>query len=160
MTCFPSPPTVPDVALHVVGAAIIGEQVDGSSTNRRCLVAQRGADMSNPLLWEFPGGKVEDREAPEAALRREILEELGIHIAVDGWLGRSTFEINRPDDATRPSRMIALDVYVCRWLEGEVDLAEHRAWRWVTAAQVSDLPWSPADQPLLENLCVLLSGNH
>ena len=60
--------------IWVVGAAIF-------DAKGRCLIAQRSAKMSNPLLWEFPGGKVEDGESPERALARELEEELGVSAA-------------------------------------------------------------------------------
>ncbi len=159
-----SPPALGAGALHVVGAAIVGEVEAGDvSPKRRCLAAQRSATMSNALLWEFPGGKVEADELPQAALRREILEELGIDVAVDGWLGRSTLEIHPAVDVDKASRVITrevlyLDVYMCRWLGGEIQLAEHRDWRWVTADEVPELDWSPADRPLLGNLCAVLQS--
>lgn len=71
--------------IEVVGAAIIAGD--------RCLVAQRSAQMSNPLKWEFPGGKVRVGEAPKAALRREIAEELGMSIAVGEHIGGGTARI-------------------------------------------------------------------
>ncbi len=128
-------------ALHVVGAAIVR---DGA-----CLAAQRGPDAPRcALQWEFPGGKVEADEAPEAALRREIREELTVEIEVGPWLGRGT------DDSD--GVVIALDVFVARLVSGEVRLTEHHRYGWFCAEEIDSLEWAAADQPILPALKRLL----
>lgn len=140
----------------MVGAAIIeGLQVSSlAGGGRRVLAAQRSESMSHPLQWEFPGGKVEVGESPEDALVREIREELAIEIEVGERLGSSLLQLGEPE---RP-RCLLLEVYFCRWIGGQVQLAEHRTWRWITGSQVSALPWSPADRPLLTKLRRHLEG--
>ena len=119
--------------LHVVGAAIL----DGP----RCLVAQRGPAMSEAGRWEFPGGKIEPREAPQAALAREIREELGIAIAVGPWLGRG--------EAVVGGREIVLDVFAATRLGGVPSPSEHAALRWIGADAIDGLDWPEADRPIL-----------
>ncbi len=135
---------------HVVGAAIIDPSRSSSSAGvgRRVLAAQRSEAMSHPLQWELPGGKVEAGEGAKEALAREIREELAIDIEPGRELGSSVLALGDP----RQPRRLLLQVFLCRWLRGEIRLVEHRAWRWVEASQLSTLSWSPADRLLLEDL--------
>ncbi len=119
--------------IRVVGAAI----VQGGA----CLVAQRSATMSEPLKWEFPGGKPEPGEDPRAALAREIREELAVEVTVGEWLGRGTSVV--------AGRRIELDVYLAGLVEGEVELAEHADYGWFTAGEIASLDWAAADVPVL-----------
>ena len=68
--------------MRIVVAAVI------ERSDRRLLIGQRRRDDTSPLKWEFPGGKVRDREAPEAALARELQEELGVTLVKSVELGR------------------------------------------------------------------------
>ncbi len=124
-------------AIYVVGAAILHEG--------RCLVAQRGPQMSDAGLWEFPGGKVEPQETPAQALAREVEEELGLHIAVGGLLARG----EAPNGA---GRLIMLEVYLARWLDGALALSEHAQARWITPDALDALSWAAADLPAVEAL--------
>ncbi len=120
--------------LQVVGAAIVHEG--------RCLAARRGPQMKSPGKWEFPGGKIEPGETPEAALARELIEELSLEIHVETLLGRGRAQIRE--------RIIELDVYGCR-LAGEFApvLTEHAELRWVDAHELHLLDWLAADWPVL-----------
>ena len=129
-------------SVHVVGAAI----VEGG----RVYLARRGPAMSMPGKWEFPGGKVEDGEAPEAALVREVGEELGIAIELTGFLGRGESE--------HAGRRIVLDVWLARRLGGEPSAREHDAAGWFTAGELAGLDWPEADLPLLPALVRALGG--
>lgn len=120
----------------MVGAAILQGQT--------CLVAQRSAEMSAPLKWEFPGGKPEPGEDPRAALVREIREELELEIEVLDWLGSGT----SGDDGRR----IELDVYTATVVSGRVRLAEHLRYGWFEAHEIDGLDWADADRPVLETL--------
>jgi len=122
--------------VRVVGAAIL--QAD------TCLVAQRGAAMSMPLKWEFPGGKPEPGEDARAALAREIREEPALEIEVGERLGRGVSE--------QDGRRIELDVYAATVTGGEVRLAEHRRYGWFAAHEIDALDWAPADRPVLAAL--------
>jgi 8-oxo-dGTP diphosphatase len=128
--------------LHVVGAAI--------TRGGACLVAQRGPRMSLAGKWEFPGGKVEAGESPQAALAREIAEELGLEIAVGPLLGGGT--------ATVGSRVIRLDVYAATVTAGTVSLREHAQLAWATADELPGFDWAEADLPCLSPVAAWLRG--
>lgn len=128
--------------LHVVGAAIVR---DG-----RVLAARRSPAMPLPGRWEFPGGKVEDGETPEAALAREIAEELGVTVRVGALVGTGEDEQAR--------RRIRLDVYACELVSGEPKAREHDRLAWVGAGELGGLDWAAADVPVLAPLRALLSA--
>ena len=131
--------------LTVVAAALTG--ADG-----RILVQQRPADKAMAGLWEFPGGKVEPGEAPAAALVRELAEELGI--VVDPADCRPLTFAAEP----LAGRHLLLLLYrVERW-QGQPRPLEAPALRWVTVAELADLPMPPADRPLLPVLAEALAG--
>lgn len=119
--------------IHVVGAAIFR---DG-----KCLITRRSAKMSHALKWEFPGGKIEPGETAQEALRRELMEELGLEIAVGPFLGRGEGRLGE--------RLILLDVYEARWLGGELTLREHHEHGWFGPREIFDLDWPEADYPIL-----------
>jgi 8-oxo-dGTP diphosphatase len=116
-----------------VGAAIFAEG--------RCLVGKRGPGRSFAGQWEFPGGKVEPDEQPEAALVREIREELGIEIEVGAWLGRGT--------AQDLGREIVLDVYAAHRVSGALAATEHAEIAWLSADELEQLDWAEADVPIV-----------
>lgn len=130
----PQPPS--GNATHVVGAAIL--------RGDRCLVAQRPADRSMPLQWEFPGGKVERGETPREALARELEEELGVTSEIDDFVARGT--------SSHEGRRIVLDVFLARIPEGEVELREHERHGWFAADELDALDWPEADLPILPAL--------
>jgi 8-oxo-dGTP diphosphatase len=128
--------------LHVVGAAIIQ---DG-----RCLVAQRGPTMSLAGKWEFPGGKVEAGEEPQAALVREIAEELGLQIDVGVLLGSGSAQVG--------SLVVHLDVHAATITSGVLALREHAQVRWATSDQISHFDWAEADVPCVALVQAWLSN--
>lgn len=115
----------------VVGAAIVHEG--------RVLAARRTFPPEAAGRWEFPGGKVEPGEAPEAALVREIREELGCTIEVTGWLAGSA------DIGDRH----VLRVATATLLDGVPRPAEHDAIRWLGADELTDVDWLEPDRPFL-----------
>jgi 8-oxo-dGTP diphosphatase len=118
----------------------------------RVLLAQRPEGKSMAGLWEFPGGKVESGETPEAALIRELHEELGI----DTWqscLAPLTFASH-----AYPEFHLLMPLYICRRWEGFVQQREHAALKWVRATALRDYPMPPADEPLIPVLIDALSG--
>jgi 8-oxo-dGTP diphosphatase len=117
----------------VVGAAI-------HDASGRLLAAQRSRPPQYAGLWEFPGGKVEPGETPQAALVRECREELGIEIEVGALVGEVDIAIGR------------LAVYRCLLLSGTPTADEHSELRWLTPDQLDDVPWIDADRPLVDRL--------
>ena len=116
----------------------------------RVLIAQRPAGRPMAGLWEFPGGKVETGETPEATLIRELKEELGIDVKED-CLAPLTFASHR-----YPDFHLLMPLYVCRRWEGTVRAHEHERLAWVRPNRLKDYPMPPADVPLIAHLTNLL----
>jgi len=127
----------------VVAVALI--DVDG-----RVLIAKRPEGKKLAGLWEFPGGKVEPGERPEAALIRELREELGIEVS-ESCLAPFVFASHAYD-----SFHLLMPLYLCRRWDGVVAAREHAALAWVRPNQLSDYPMPPADEPLVAWLRDLL----
>lgn len=129
----------------ILVAAVALVDVDG-----RVLIAQRPEGKSMAGLWEFPGGKVEPGETPEAALIRELEEELGIRTWTS-CLAPFTFASHAYE-----TFHLLMPLFVCRKWEGTAMPREHAALKWVRAARLSDYPMPPADVPLVAMLRDLL----
>ncbi len=109
----------------------------------RVLLAQRPEGKSLAGLWEFPGGKVEPGETPEACLIRELHEELGI----DTWascLAPLTFASH-----SYPDFHLLMPLYACRRWQGTPQPREGQHLAWVKARDLKDYPMPPADLPLI-----------
>jgi 8-oxo-dGTP diphosphatase len=106
------------------------------------LVAQRSRTMAMPLKWEFPGGKIKPGETPEHCLRREIVEELAIEVAVHNALAEKTHAY--------PDFTITLYPFVCTIISGTITLREHAAVTWLPREDLASLDWAAADRPVLE----------
>lgn len=122
--------------IHVVGAVIIE---DG-----KILCAQRGPDKSLPLLWEFPGGKIEVGESPKEALQREIMEEMLCEIKIGGQIEHTVYEYD--------FGIVHLTTFECRLVGGRPVLTEHEAIKWLAPHELPTLDWAPADIPAIEKL--------
>lgn len=131
--------------LLVVACALI--DADG-----RILIAQRPEGKGMAGLWEFPGGKVEAGESPEATLIRELDEELGIAVK-PACLAPLTFA-----SFAYEKFHLLMPLYVCRRWDGLVVAKEHAALRWVRPQDLRDFPMPPADEPLIPALLDLLGG--
>lgn len=105
------------------------------------LATRRSAAMSMPLKWEFPGGKIDPGESPEACLRREIHEELSIQVSVGKNLPVSTYHY--------PAITISLYPFICAIEAGEIVLHEHAAIAWLSPVKLHTLEWAEADVPVL-----------
>ncbi|MBQ9418473.1 MAG: NUDIX domain-containing protein [Bacteroidales bacterium] len=125
--------------VEVVAAAII----DGA----RVLATQRGYGEWDGW-WEFPGGKVEQGEGREEALRRELREELRLEVEVGERLASVDYDY--------PQFHLRMHLYQCRPL-GRATLGEHRAARWLGADELESVEWLPADLELLPRLKALLA---
>jgi len=106
------------------------------------LAARRSYPDAAAGRWEFPGGKLEPDETREAALVREIAEELGCTIEVTGWLDGSA-----PIGTTH-----VLTVAVARLVAGDPEPHEHDAVRWLGADELGDVDWLEPDRPFLAAL--------
>lgn len=129
--------------LLVVAVALV--DADG-----RVLLAQRPQGKSLAGLWEFPGGKVQAGETPEAALIRELHEELGIDVK-ESCLAPLTFASHGYE-----AFHLLMPLFVCRRWEGTVTPREGQNLAWVRPTRLADYPMPPADKPLIATLCDLL----
>ena len=126
-------PTLP--AMIPVTAAVIERE-------GRYLLARRRPGKTLAGTWEFPGGKVEDGEAPAACLKREILEEMNLDIEVGELLGITEHQY----DFTR----IRLIVFRARIVGGEMRLTDHDEAGWFTPQEMRTMDLAPADVPIIE----------
>ena len=140
---LPKPPSEPLPLVLVVAAALI--DADG-----RVLLAERPAGKAMAGLWEFPGGKVREGEAPEAALVRELMEELGIDTA-ESCLAPLAFASHRYERFH-----LLMPLYVCRVWKGFARAREGQRLKWVRPSALRDYPMPPADAPLIPVLEELL----
>ena len=134
-------PTLPLVLV----AAVALVDADG-----RVLLARRPEGKAMAGLWEFPGGKVHPDETPEAALIRELREELAIDVAAS-CLAPFTFASHRYADFH-----LLMPLYVCRVWQGQATPLEGQELAWVRPARLADYPMPPADKPLVAQLRDLL----
>jgi 8-oxo-dGTP diphosphatase len=133
--CLETPPKKRDLLLVVAAALIDG---DG-----RVLVQQRPPDKPMAGLWEFPGGKVDPGETPEAALRRELDEELGLTID-QSCLAPAVFASEALGD-----RHLILLLYVLRKWPGVPEARHATALKWLRPVALHGLAMPPADRPLI-----------
>ena len=121
--------------IHVVAAIIIGEG--------RIFATQRGyGDWKD--YWEFPGGKIEFGETPEAALQREIMEELDTKITIREKI--TTIEYDYPEFH------LTMECFLAHIVEGSLVLKEHEAAKWLKKNELDSVKWLPADQTIIELL--------
>jgi len=116
----------------------------------RVLIARRPEGKMMGGLWEFPGGKAEDGETPEATIIRELKEELGVEIPA-ACLAPLTFASHSYDDFH-----LVMLLYVCRRWRGTPVGHEGQALKWVRPRDLRDYPMPPADVPLIPALIDLL----
>jgi len=134
---------IPKPVVLVVAVALVDN--DG-----RVLLTQRPPGKKLAGMWEFPGGKVEANETPEAALLRELHEELGLDISA-ACLAPFAFASHSYDDFH-----LLMPLYVCRRWAGQPQGREGQALKWVRPVKMTELPMPPADVPLVAMLRDLL----
>src|SRR4249920_1161101 len=137
-------PCMTDMKLTLVVACAL---VD---IDKRVLIAQRPPGNALAGLWEFPGGKVESGERPEATLIRELHEEIGITVK-EACLAPLTFTSHAYDDFH-----LLMPLYICRRWEGDVIAREGQNLAWVRANKLRDYKMPAADIPLIPHLIDVL----
>jgi 8-oxo-dGTP diphosphatase len=113
--------------------------------NGRVFAAKRG-ESPYPYLahkYEFPGGKIEQGEREEDAVKRELKEELLLDVKVGGLFAKTTFEY--------PDFIITLSVYDCEMLS-DFRLTEHESFAWLLPSELDETQWAPADADMVETL--------
>ncbi len=132
--------SLPDVPMVLVAAVALID-ADG-----RVLLARRPEGKSMAGLWEFPGGKVKAGETPEAALAREIKEELGVELC-DGCLAPFSFASHRYADFH-----LLMPLYLCRKWDGIPAPREGQELKWLRPNRMAGVAMPPADAPLVAML--------
>lgn len=128
-----------------VAAAVI---CDSLQTKRKVLATARGYGEYRGQ-WEFPGGKIEAGETPEAALIREINEELRVRIRVGNFVKTIEYDY--------PGFHLSMDCFFCEIERGRIELVEAKAARWLSREELTQLEWLPADRQLLPEIEYSLS---
>ena len=131
-------PETDSLASKQIGVAVIRDDRDLILIDRRLAKGLLGG------FWEFPGGKIEGNETVQECIKREVLEEIGIEIAVDSHLITI--------DHTYSHFRVNLQVYNCRYLSGEARAIECEEIRWVTIEELDNYTFPPANQEIIRAL--------
>ncbi|TRU85553.1 MAG: 8-oxo-dGTP diphosphatase MutT [Microcystis novacekii Mn_MB_F_20050700_S1] len=131
-------PETDSLASKQIGVAVIRDNRDLILIDRRLAKGLLGG------FWEFPGGKIEGNETVQECIKREILEEIGIEIAVDSHLITI--------DHTYSHFRVNLQVYNCRYLSGQARAIECEEIRWVTINELDNYTFPAANQEIIRAL--------
>ncbi len=111
------------------------------------LIAKRKQGNHLENKWEFPGGKIEPEETPEACLQRELAEEFGVAVTVTNFVAQSVFDYG--------DRNIRLLGYSATYVSGDFQLNDHDEIRWISKEEFENYDFAPADLPLVEKVKIL-----
>jgi 8-oxo-dGTP diphosphatase/A/G-specific adenine glycosylase len=131
-------PETDSLASKQIGVAVIRDDRDLILIDRRLAKGLLGG------FWEFPGGKIEGNETVQECIKREVLEEIGIEIAVDSHLITI--------DHTYSHFRVNLQVYNCRYLSGQARAIECEEIRWVTIQELDNYTFPAANQEIIRAL--------
>ena len=134
--------------LPVVAALIFRTSPQGT---RSVFATQRGYGEWRGF-WEFPGGKIESGENPEAALAREIREELATQISVGEKIATIEYDY--------PTFHLSMQCFACEVVSGKLELLEHENAAWLTTENLRSVNWLPADELILDKIAMLLQGKN
>lgn len=134
---------MPKKMIRVTGAVIVREGL--------ILAARRGEGKPLAGYWEFPGGKIEPAETPEASLVRELREELRCSATVGEFITTTDYEYD--------FGIVSLTTYYCELISGEPELTEHSEIRWLEPSTLPELEWAPADIPAVHLIADRFSRN-
>ncbi|WP_026653678.1 (deoxy)nucleoside triphosphate pyrophosphohydrolase [Butyrivibrio proteoclasticus] len=130
--------------VRVVAAIIKTINKDGDNI---IFATQRGyGDFKDG--WEFPGGKIEEGETPQDALKREIKEELDTEIEVGQLVDTIEYDY--------PTFHLSMDCFMCGIIKGDLVLKEHESARWLKKSELADVDWLPADVTIVDKIAALI----
>tara|TARA_B100000989_G_scaffold279425_1_gene242038 strand:- start:505 stop:882 length:378 start_codon:yes stop_codon:yes gene_type:complete len=112
--------------------------------DNKFFIAKRNRNKHMGLCWEFPGGKVENGESFEKALKREIKEELNIDIDIKNKLGEENYQDEKIN--------VKLHYFICSHIDGAINLSEHEDSAWVTKKEFKNYNFAEGDSDIINLL--------